>query len=91
MGLNDYSEDEGGSGGPTRTTYYKFENPNHPESKEFEDPEKAQLQFEAAQYIQNQLGTDRHNLVGEFLVAVQDLHRNGEEESLQELVTRLRE
>lgn len=91
MALDNYSNDDGGSGGPTKTTYYKFENPQHPESKEHEDPETAQEQFDAAQYIQNKLGTDRHNLVGEFLVSVRALDEDDDAEPLKSLTERLRE
>lgn len=91
MGVENFSGDNNStSGGKTRTTYYQFENPEHPDSKEFEDPEVAKRQFDAARYIQQQLGTDRHNLVGEFLVAVAELEQDGDEEALQDLVDRLR-
>lgn len=91
MALDNYSDSSDDSGGPTKTTYYQFENPSHPDSKEFDDPETAQTQFDAAQYVQNKLGTDRHNLVGEFLIAVRALDEDENEEPLQELVERLRE
>jgi|APHM01.1.fsa_nt_gi hypothetical protein len=65
MALDNYSNDDESSGGPKKTTYYQFENPSHPESKEFADPERAQKHFDAAQYVQTKLGTDRHGLVGE--------------------------
>ena len=90
MGVDNFSGDNNSaSGGPTRTTYYQFEKPDHPDSKEFEDPEEAKQQFRAARYIQDRLGTDRHNLVGEFLVAVHALEDEGDEEELQQLVERL--
>lgn len=91
MGLNDYSGGEDSDGGPKKTTYYQFENPNHPESKEFADPDTAQKHYDAARYVQGQLGTDRHGLVGEFLVAVQALEQDDDEEPLQNLVGQLRE
>jgi len=91
MALDNYSNNESGSGGPTKTTYYKFENPQHPESKEHEDPETAQEQFDAAQYIQTKLGTDRHNLVGEFLVAVRALDEDDDDEALKALIDQLRD
>lgn len=81
--------EEESSGGPPKTTYYQFENPDHPESKEFDDPETAKRHFEAARYVQNKLGTDRHNLVGEFLWAVYNLDDDENEEPLQSLVERL--
>ncbi|EGQ44143.1 MAG: hypothetical protein J07AB43_02020 [Candidatus Nanosalina sp. J07AB43] len=91
MGVDSFSGDNNStSGGKTRTTYYQFENPEHPDSKEFDDPEEAKRQFDAARFIQQQLGTDRHNLVGEFLVAVAQMEQDDNEEPLQELVERLR-
>jgi len=90
MALDNYSSDSDGDGGPKKTTYYQFENPSHPDSKEFADPERAQEHFNAAQYVQTQLGTDRHGLVGEFLVAVQNLDRDDDDEDLKELVEKLR-
>ena len=90
MGVDNFSGDNNStSGGPTRTTYYQFENPEHPDSKEFEDPEEAKRQFRAARFIQDRLGTDRHNLVGEFLVAVYEYEEEGDQEPLQNLVERL--
>ena len=90
MGVDNFSgENNSTSGGPTRTTYYQFENPDHPDSKEFEDPEEAKRQFQAARYIQDRLGTDRHNLVGEFLVAVHQYEEDGDDSELQNLVERL--
>lgn len=90
MALDNYSGESGGDGGPKKTTYYQFQNPSHPESKEFTDPEEAQRQFNAAQYVQSKLGTDRHGLVGEFLVAVEELDRNDDPQPLKELVEKLR-
>ena len=90
MGVDNFSgSDNSTSGGPTRTTYYQFENPDHPDSKEFENPEEAKRQFNAASFIQDRLGTDRHNLVGEFLVAVHKYEEDGDDEDLQNLVQRL--
>jgi len=90
MGVDNFSGDNNSaSGGPTRTTYYQFENPDHPDSKEFENPEVAKRQFDAARYIQQQLGTDRHNLVGEFLVAVHDIEEDDDPSELEALVERL--
>jgi len=90
MGVDNFSgSDNSTSGGPTRTTYYQFENPEHPDSKEFDDPEEAAKQFNAARFIQDRLGTDRHNLVGEFLVAVHKYEEDGDDEDLQNLVQRL--
>lgn len=80
---------EESSGGPPKTTYYQFENPDHPDSKEFDDPEVAKRHFDAARYVQQRLGTDRHNLVGEFLVAVHELEDDGDDAQLQSLVERL--
>jgi hypothetical protein len=77
------------SGGPTKTTYYQFKNPDHPQTKEFEDPDVGRRHFDAARYVQERLGTDRHNLVGEFLVAVQKIEEDGDESDLQSLVERL--
>ena len=90
MALDNYSNDDDSSGGPKKTTYYQFENPSHPESKEFANPERAQEHFDAAQYVQTQLGTDRHGLVGEFLVAVQQLDQNDDDQPLKDLVEKLR-
>jgi len=90
MGVDNFSgENNSTSGGPTRNTYYQFENPDHPDSKDFDDPEEAKRQFKAARYIQDRLGTDRHNLVGKFLIAVQAYEEDGDEEELQELVDQL--
>lgn len=83
------SESEESSGGPTKTTYFQFENPDHPDAKEFDDPERAKRHFDAAQYVQQRLGTDRHNLVGEFLVAVQEGEEDGDWDRLENLVSRL--
>jgi len=92
MALDGFTGDDSDtSGGPTKTTYYQFENPEHPDSKEFEDPETAKRHFDAARYVQQALGTDRHNLVGEFLVSVQILEEDGDPEELQSLVQRLTE
>ena len=90
MGLNDYSG-EGSEGGPKKSTYYKFENPSHPESKEFAEPDQAQEHYDAARFIQSQLGNDRHGLVGTFLVAVRELEQNDNEEPLKQLFSQLRE
>lgn len=90
MGLQSFSGDEeDSSGGPTKTTYFQFENPEHPDSKEFDDPETAKRHFDAAQFIQQQMGTDRHNLVGEFLVGVQDYVQDGDDSHLKNVVERL--
>lgn len=90
MGVDNFSgEKNSTSAGPTRTTYYQFENPDHPDSKEFDDPEEAKRQFSAARYIQDRLGTDRHNLVGEFLVAVHTYEEDEDDTELQNLVERL--
>lgn len=90
MALEGFSGDESdASGGPTKTTYYQFENPEHPDSKEFEDPETAKRHFDAARYVQQKLGTDRHNLVGEFLVAVQIFETDEDASQLQSLIERL--
>lgn len=90
MALDGFTGDDSDtSGGPTKTTYYQFENPEHPDSKEFDDPETAKRHFDAARYVQQALGTDRHNLVGEFLVAVQVLEDDNDESQLQNLVERL--
>jgi hypothetical protein len=90
MALEGFSGDESdASGGPTKTTYYQFENPEHPDSKEFEDPETAKRHFDAARYVQQKLGTDRHNLVGEFLVAVQIFETDEDPSQLQSLIERL--
>jgi hypothetical protein len=90
MGVDNFSGDSNStSGGPTRTTYYQFENPEHPDSKTFDDPEVAKRQFDAARYIQKRLGTDRHNLVGEFLVAVHQYEEDGDDDGLQNLVERI--
>lgn len=90
MGVDNFSgSDNSTSGGPTRTTYYQFENPDHPDSKEFDDPEEAAKQFKAARFIQDRLGTDRHNLVGEFLVAVHTYEEEDDDSELKELVDRL--
>lgn len=92
MGLDGFSgsADEGNTS-QTKTTYFQFENPDHPDSKEFDDPEEAATQYNAARYIQDKLGPDRHNLVGNFLVAVYELEENGDEEPLQNLASRLTE
>lgn len=90
MALDSYADDSSSDGGPKKTTYYQFENPSHPQSKEFADPDEAQKHFNAAQYVQSQLGTDRHGLVGEFLVAVEQLDREDNDEPLKELVEKLR-
>ena len=90
MALDNYSNDDESSGGPKKTTYYQFENPSHPDSKEFADPDVAQRHFDAAQYVQSQLGTDRHGLVGEFLVAVEELDRSDDDGPLKDLVEKLR-
>lgn len=90
MALDNFTgESEDTSAGPTKTTYYQFENPNHPDSKEHDDPETAARHFDAARYVQNRLGTDRHNLVGEFLVAVQQIEEDGDDSKLKSLVDRL--
>lgn len=90
MALDNYSEESDSSGGPKKTTYYQFENPSHPDSKEFANPERAQEQFDAAQYVQGQLGTDRHGLVGDFLIAVEHLDRDDDDGPLKDLVEKLR-
>lgn len=90
MPLDSFTGDsEDTSGGPTKTTYYQFENPDHPDSKEFENPDVAKRHFDAARYVQERLGTDRHNLVGEFLVAVQQVEEEGDDDALKALVERL--
>lgn len=81
--------DDEGNTSQTKTTYFQFENPEHPDSKEFDNPEEARIQYNAARFIQDKLGPDRHNLVGEFLVAVEALEQDGDEEALQELTQRL--
>lgn len=92
MPLDSFTGDsEDSSGGPPKTTYYQFENPDHPDSKEFDDPEAARERFEAARYIQKELKTVRHELVGDFLIAVQALEKNDDPEPLQELVETLTE
>jgi len=82
-------EGEESSSGPTKTTYFQFENPDHPDSKEFENPEIARKHFRAARYIQSRMGTDRHNLVGEFLAAVHAMEEEGDEEPLQAVIDKL--
>jgi hypothetical protein len=89
-GLDNFAGESDDSGAePTKTTYYQFENPEHPESKEFDNPERAAEHFQAARYVQDYLGTQRHALVGEFLVAVQAIEDEDDEEPLQDLVDRL--
>lgn len=91
MALDNFTgESEESSGGPPRTTYYQFENPDHENSKEFDDPETAKEHFQAARYVQNRLGTQRHDLVGKFLVAVYEVEENDNDEELQQLVEAVR-
>ena len=90
MGVDNFGGDDNDTAGiGPRTTYFQFENPEHPDSKEFSNPEEAKEQFDAARYIQDRLGTDRHNLVGEFLIAVVESEEEGDNEELQKLVERL--
>lgn len=90
MALDNFTGDnEESTGGQKKTTYYQFENPDHPDSKEFDDPELAKRHYDAARFVQNYLGTDRHNLVGEFLVGVQELEEDGDDSTLQSVVERL--
>lgn len=90
MALDNFTgESDASSAQPPKTTYYQFENPDHPESKEHDDPDVAKRHFEAARYVQNRLGTDRHNLVGEFLVAVHDIEEDDDPSELEALVERL--
>lgn len=91
MGLNDYSGGEESDGGPNKTTYFQFQNPRHPESKEFADPDRAQRHYDAAQFVQGQLGSDRNIVVGEFLDSIRELEQNDNEEPLQQLVQQLRD
>jgi len=92
MALDGFTGDsEEGNTSQTKTTYFQFENPDHPDSKEFDDPEAARVQYSAARFIQDKLGPDRHNLIGEFLVAVQALEEDGDDGPLQDLVGRLTE
>lgn len=91
MGVDDFSEDgtANNSTGP-QTTYYQFQNPDHPDSKDsFDEPEKARRQFDAARSIQDEMGTDRHNLVGEFLVAVDHMQETGDTEQLENFIETL--
>lgn len=90
MGVGSYGDDgstDDGTG--PKTTYFQFQNPNHPGSKEHDNPEQAQMHFKAARFIQNRLGPNRHNLVGDFLVAVYQYEENGDEEALQEVIDRI--
>lgn len=92
MGVENFSDEstDNDSSRP-RTTYYQFENPDHPDSKEnFKDPEKARNQYNAARSIQDEMGTDRHNLVGEFLVAVNAMQEEGDTEQLDAFVEALK-
>jgi len=92
MALDGFTGDsEEGNTSQTKTTYFQFENPSHPDSKEFDDPEKAEVQYTAARYIQDKLGPDRHNLIGQFLVAVKALEEDEDDSNLQELVNQLTE
>jgi len=92
MGLDGFSgSQEEGNTSQTKTTYFQFQNPDHPDSKDFDDPESAQEQYQAARYIQDKLGPDRHNLVGNFLIAVYNLEENEDDEMLKQLVDQLRE
>jgi hypothetical protein len=92
MGLDGFSgsSDEGNTS-QTKTTYFQFENPDHPDSKEFDDPESAAEHYEAARYIQDKLGPDRHNLVGNFILGVYHLEENDDAEKLQNVVSQLRD
>lgn len=90
MPLDNFSGDESStSTTEPKTTYYQFENPAHEDSKEFDDPEHARRQFKAARYVQDRLGTDRHNLVGEFLIGVMEAEQNDNPDHLQEVVERI--
>jgi len=73
---------------PPREVIYSFENPDHPDSTGFHNREEALQRYRAARYIQGRLGTDRHNLVGDFLIAVQK-QEEGEDRALEEFVRRV--
>lgn len=73
---------------PPREVIYSFENPDHPDSAGFHNQEEALQRYHAAHYIQGRLGTDRHNLVGDFLIAVQK-NEEGVDRALQEFVERV--
>jgi hypothetical protein len=73
---------------PPREVIYSFENPDHPDSTGFHNREEALQRYRAARYIQGRLGTDRHNLVGDFLIAVQK-QKEGEDRALEEFVRRV--
>lgn len=91
MGVDDFSEDSttNEDTGP-KTTYYQFQNPDHPGTKDsFNNPEKAREHYDAARSIQEELGTDRHHLVGEFLSAVDEMNRTGDEEQLHDFIETL--
>lgn len=90
MTLDNFAgEEDGSSSGPPKTTYYQFENPEHPDSKEHDNPDTAKRHFDAARYVQQRLGTDRHNLVGEFLVGVHELEEDDDPSHLEGLIERL--
>jgi len=90
MALGNFNESEDGSTGRTKTSYFQFENPDHPDSKEFDNPEQARRHYQAARFIQDAMGTNRHDLVGEFLYAVEELEKNDNEEPLKEFTEKLR-
>jgi hypothetical protein len=73
---------------PPREVIYSFENPDHPDSAGFHNQEEALQRYRAARYIQGRLGTDRHDLVDDFLIAVQK-HEKGEGSALEEFLRRV--
>ena len=73
---------------PPREVICSFENPDHPDSTGFHNQEEALQRYRAARYIQGRLGTDRHDLVDDFLIAVQK-HEKGEGSGLEEFLRRV--
>jgi hypothetical protein len=92
MSFDDFSSgSESSSTSETQTKYFQFPNPDHPDvTKTFDDPETQRRHFQAAKFIQNQMGPDRHNLVGEFLAGVHTLAEEGDEEHLDTVIEQIK-
>jgi len=81
MGLDDYRQ----TGEDTqKQTHVTMANPDHPDTSPSQDDEDAARQhFRAAKSVQDSR-FDRVQLVGDFLVAFEAEHIQGEEEALEE-------
>lgn len=72
-----------------KTTYFQFENPKHPETRNLNTSEEAYDMFQAARFLQDKLGDKSNIVIGHFLIGIQELEDNNNSKPLEKLFTQL--